>query len=107
MKKIIITGNVGKSPEPRVNQKQEVFVTFSLGISVGTKANPKTDWVEVICNGKLADIAGSFIKVGQKLLVEGFPSVNAYIDKNNNAIGTLKINANNIEFLSPKNDEIE
>jgi single-strand DNA-binding protein len=105
MFKLILTGNVGKSPEPRATQSGDVFVTFSVGVSVGTKQNPKTQWVEVSCNGKLADVAGAHITVGQKIMVEGYPSVNAYINKNNEAIGTMRVNAHNIEFLSSKQSE--
>ena len=64
MKKIIITGNVGRDPEMRADQTGGQFASFSVGVSVGTKQNPKTDWVDVTCNGKLSDIARNFIKKG-------------------------------------------
>jgi single-strand DNA-binding protein len=107
MKKIIITGNVGRDPELRADQSGNQFATFSVGVSVGTKQAPKTDWVDVSCNGKLADIANNYIKKGNKLLVEGYPSASAYINKENKAIATLKIFANNIEFLSKQEDNSE
>ncbi len=105
MKKIIITGNVGRDPELRADQNGNQFATFSVGVSVGTKQNPKTDWVEVTCNGKLFDVARNYVKKGSKLLIEGFPSVNAYINKDNKAIGTLRVNASNFEFLGRREDE--
>lgn len=105
MKKIIITGNVGRDPELKVDSNSgNQFAIFSVGVSVGTKQAPKTDWVNVSCNGKLADIAKNYIKKGSKLLIEGFPSVNAYINKDNIAVATLKVFANNIEFLSKQED---
>lgn len=104
MKKIIVTGNVGRDPELRADQNGNQFATFSLGVSVGTKQNPKTDWVDVSCNGKLADVARNYIKKGSKLLVEGFPSVNAYINKENKPVGTLRINANNFEFIGSRQE---
>jgi len=107
MKKVIVTGNVGRDPEIRADQSGGQFVTFSLGISVGTKQNPKTDWVDVSCNGKLAEVARNFVKKGSKLLVEGFPSVNAYINRENKAVGTLRINAHNFEFIGSKQDSTD
>jgi len=108
MKKIIITGYVGKDPDLRVDSNSgNQFATFSVGVSVGTKQAPKTDWVDVSCNGKLADIAKNYIKKGSKLLVEGFPSTSAYINKENKAIATLKVFANNVEFLSKQEDSSE
>ncbi len=104
MKKIIITGNVGRDPEMRAYQNGGEFasfsVGFSVGVSVGTKQNPKTDWVDVTCNGKLSDVVQNYIKKGSKILVEGFPSVNAYINKENKPVATLRIYASNIELLS-------
>lgn len=105
MKKIIITGNVGRDPELRADQSGNQFATFSVGVSVGTKQNPKTDWVDVSCNGKLADVARNYVKRGTKILVEGFPSVSAYVNKENKPVGTLKIFANYFELLSKREDE--
>lgn len=104
MKKIIITGNVGKDPEIRADQTGNSFATFSVGISVGTKQTPKTDWVEISCNGKLSEIARNYIKKGTKILVEGFPSVNAYINRENQPVATLRIYANVIELLSKREE---
>ncbi len=104
MKKIIITGNVGRDPEMRADQTGGQFASFSVGVSVGTKQNPKTDWVDVTCNGKLSDLARNYIKKGSKILVEGFPSVNAYVNRENKPVGTLRVYANNIEFLGKRED---
>ena len=105
MKKMIITGNVGKDPELRADQSGNQFATFSVGVSVGTKQAPKTDWVEISCNGKLADIAKTYVKKGSKLLVEGFPSASAYVNRENKPVASLRIFANTIEFLSKREDE--
>jgi single-strand DNA-binding protein len=104
MKKIIITGNLGKEPEKRADQQGNDFATFSVGVAVGTKDKPKTDWVECTCNSKIADTVMQFLQKGSKVLVEGFPSVNAYMNKDNQAVGTLRVYVNNVEFLSPKNE---
>ncbi|MFN8771085.1 MAG: single-stranded DNA-binding protein [Neisseriaceae bacterium] len=104
MKKIIITGNLGKDPEKRADQNGNQFAVFSVAVSVGTKDKPKTDWVDVSCAGKLADVVCSYLKKGSKVLVTGFPSVNAYINKENTAVGVLRIYAEDVEFLSAKSE---
>ena len=104
MKKIIITGHVGKDPELRADQSGNQFATFSMGVSVGTKQTPKTDWVDVSCNGKLADLAKNYIKKGSKLLIEGYPSASAYMNKENKPVASLRVFANNVEFLSKQED---
>ncbi len=107
MKKIIVTGNVGRDVTAHASPNGNQFAVFSIGVSVGTKQSPKTDWIEVVCNDKLAEIAKNYIKKGTRLLIEGFPSVSAYINKENKAVGTLKINANNFEFLNKREEESE
>ncbi|MFN8770208.1 MAG: single-stranded DNA-binding protein [Neisseriaceae bacterium] len=104
MKKIIITGNLGRDPEKRADQSGNQFATFSVAVTVGTKQNPKTDWVDVSCNGKLADLVCTYLKKGSKVLVTGFPSVNAYINRENNAVGVLRVYADDIEFLNSKTE---
>jgi single-strand DNA-binding protein len=106
MKKIIITGNVARDPEIRADQQGNSYVTFSVGVTVGNKQNPKTDWVDVSCNGRLLDIARNYIRKGSKLLIEGFPAVRAYINKENKPIGTLQVFAHHIELLGAKEDNV-
>ena len=99
MKKIFVSGNVGKDPETRHLANGGSFVTFSLAVKSGTKDNPKTDWVEINCNNKLAEIAQQYVKKGTKLLVEGTPNANAYIDKEGKAVAKLVVYANNLELM--------
>lgn len=99
-----MTGNVGRDPEVRADQSGNQFVTFSLAVAVGTKQNPRTDWIDVTCNGKLADVAKNYVKKGTKLLIEGFPSVHAYMTKENTPAATMRVSVNNFEFLSKRDD---
>ncbi len=105
MKKLIITGNVGRDAESRADQNGNTFATFSVGVSVGTKQNPKTDWVDVSCNGKLADLAKIYVKKGMKVLIEGYPAATAYMNKENKPAASLRLYANNLEFLSSKRED--
>lgn len=108
MKKIIVTGNAGRDAESKSDQNGNNFATFSVAISVGTKQAPRTDWVEVSCNGNQADFACKYIRKGTKLLIEGFPTTSAYINiKDNKPVATLRIYANNIEILSRKDDNAD
>ena len=100
MKRLTITGNIGRDPDMRLDPSGTQFATFSVGVSVGTRANPKTDWVDVSCNGKLAEVAFMYAKKGIKVLVDGYPSVNAYINKDNIAVGVMRLYANSIELMS-------
>ncbi|MEN9946051.1 MAG: hypothetical protein RLZZ293_437 [Pseudomonadota bacterium] len=99
MKKIFVTGNVGRDPETRYLTSGEAVVTFSLAVNTGSKDNLKTDWMEVSCFGKTAELVQKWVRKGSKLLIEGTPSANAYINKEGKAVASLRINATNIEFI--------
>ena len=105
MKRLTITGNIGRDPELRLDPSGNQFATFSVAVPVGTKTNPKTDWIDVSCNGKLAEVACTYTKKGTKVLVDGYPSVNAYINKDNIPVGTMRLYANSIEILSKVDNE--
>lgn len=102
MKKIFVTGNVGRDPESRYAPSGESFVTFSLAVTTGPKNNQKTDWLEISCNGKTAELVQNYVRKGSKLLVEGMPSANAYINKEGKAVATLRVSASNIEFIGSR-----
>lgn len=106
MKKIIVTGRVGKDPEKRTTNGGSTFASFSLAVSSGTKANPKTDWLDVsVSSEKMVEVVMNYVKKGSQLLIEGSPAVNAYINKENKAVGNLIIYANTIEFIGGKKEE--
>ncbi len=102
MKKIIVTGNVGRDPEQRTSSTGESFVTFSLAVSVGTKNAPKTDWLEISCGGKTAEVVQNYVRKGTKLLIEGSPTATAYINKENKPVASLRVYANTIEFIGSR-----
>lgn len=103
MKKAIFVGNVGQDADFKTDATGNTFATFSVGISVGTKEKPKTDWVEVICGDKQLAIA-KLIKQGYKVLVEGFPTVSAYLNKENKPTASLKLYAHYIDILVFKSE---
>ena len=100
MKRLTITGNIGKDPELRLDPSGNQFAVFSVAVAVGSKANPKTDWIDVSCNGKLAEIVCMYARRGTKVLVDGFPTASAYINKDNNPVATLKLYASTVELLN-------
>ena len=61
MKKIIVTGNAGSDPVLKQGTHDE-FAVFSLAVSAGTKAIPRTDWYDITCNDKLRDIVMQYVR---------------------------------------------
>lgn len=104
MKKMTITGNVGRDAEVRVNtQTGNEFASFSVAVNVGTKDKPRTDWIEVVCNNKLAVVAKHHVKKGGKVLVEGFPTAYAY-NQDGVLHAKIRIAAQHLELLGRKTE---
>ena len=104
MKKLSIIGNLGKDPETSLDKNNNQFTTFSVAVRAGTKEVPKTDWFDVSCSYKLADVAKSYLKKGSKVYVDGNIIVSAYINKDGLAVPSVRLYANNLEFLDSKSD---
>lgn len=102
MKKIFITGNLGANAELRASKDGENFCTFSVGVAVGTKQSPRTDWVSCSINGKRADSLAKYLTKGTKVLVCGYPTVDAYLSKDGKPMGNLKVYVDDIELMGSK-----
>lgn len=97
-------GHVGKEIK-EINHSNGSFVTFSVGISTGTKAKPATTWVKVNVNSEpLKKLVLQYVKTGNQVYIEGMPKSDAYLNKEGKAVGTLEIFLNKIELLGKKDD---
>jgi len=70
LNKCMFMGNLGKDAEVRQAGESKV-ASFSLAVSEKYKDTEKTEWVNCVAWGKLADIAEKYFKKGTKLYVEG------------------------------------
>lgn len=102
MFKIILTGNATRDPEIRANKQGETFVTLSIAVNYGTKASPKVEFVDLSANNKIGDVIHNFVKKGDKILVEGLPSINTYVNKENNPVSKFRVYVGVVELLSSK-----
>lgn len=46
-----------------------------------------------------------FVAKGSKLLIDGCPSINVYVDKTGKAAGSIQVTINTVEFIGSKKDE--
>jgi single-strand DNA-binding protein len=75
--KIIILGNLGKDPEVRFMPNGGGVANLTIATSETWKdkqtgeQKEKTEWHRVVMFGKLAEIAGEYLKKGSKVYIEG------------------------------------
>lgn len=75
--KSIILGNLGDDPTVRYSPNGTAFANFSVATSetwtdksTGEKRE-RTDWHNIAIQGKLAEIAGQYLKKGSQVYIEG------------------------------------
>ena len=99
MFKLTCTGRLGRDPEKRTAASGEPFVTFSVAVQSGFGKNAKTEWIDVSCNGKTADVVMQYCRKGQEVLLEGTPSINTYTNKEGVTISTFRMFTSTVEMI--------
>ena len=103
--KVILIGNVGKDPEIRHIEANNVSVAkFPLATSetYKNKSGEKvtnTEWHNVVVWRYLAEFAEKYIKKGNQIFVEGKITSRSYDDKEGNKRYITEIIADNIRLL--------
>ena len=75
--KVIILGNLGKDPEVKFMPNGGGVANLTIATSESWKdkqtgeQKEKTEWHRVVMFGKLAEIAGEYLKKGSKVYIEG------------------------------------
>jgi single-strand DNA-binding protein len=84
--KVILVGNVGADPEVRYSQSGAALTTISVATSESWKdkdgnMQERTEWHRVKFFGRLAEIAGEYLKKGRQVYIEGRLRTEKYTDK--------------------------
>ncbi|MBC9130677.1 single-stranded DNA-binding protein [Frischella sp. Ac13] len=75
--KVILVGNLGQDPEVRYMPNGSAVANFSVATSESWKdkqtgeTRDRTEWHRVVVFGKLAEIAGEYVKKGTQVYLEG------------------------------------
>ena len=106
--KFIGIGNLGRDPEMRFMPDGKAVCNFSIAISEKYKdksgeSKEVTEWVNIALFGKLAEIAGEYLKKGSKVYVEGKMKTEKY-SKDGIDRYTTKIIGEKMEMLSSKSE---
>jgi single-strand DNA-binding protein len=75
--KVILIGNLGRDPETRYAQGGNAVTNFSVATTENWRdrqsgeQQERTEWHNVVCFARLAEIAGEYLKKGSKVYIEG------------------------------------
>lgn len=107
--KAILVGRLGNDPDVRVTAGGSAITTISIATTESWKdrntgqQQERTEWHRVVFFGRLAEIAGQYLKKGSQVYVEGSLRTNKYTDKNGIERYSTDINANELQMLGGGN----
>ena len=84
--KVFLLGNVGKDPEIRSTAGGMQVASFSLATAERAKGadgqwTDKTEWHNIVCFQRTAEVVRDYVKKGSQILVEGKIQTRSWDDK--------------------------
>ena len=103
--KVILVGNLGADPETRYSASGTAMCSIRIATSeswndkqTGEKQE-RTEWHRVKFFGKLAEIAGQYLKKGRQVYIEGSIRTDKYTDKDGIERYSTDVIANEMQML--------
>jgi single-strand DNA-binding protein len=106
--KVILVGNIGQDPEVRYSQSGTAMTSISVATSESWKdktsgeQQERTEWHRVKFFGRLAEIAGEYLKKGSQVYIEGKLRTDKYTDKSGVEKYSTDIIADEMQMLGGK-----
>jgi single-strand DNA-binding protein len=106
--KVILVGNLGRDPETRYMPdgaaitNASVATSFQWNDKASGEKKEETEWHRVVFRGKLAEIAGEYLKKGSQVYVEGRLRTRKWQDKEGHDKYTTEIVADRMQMLGSR-----
>ncbi len=106
--KVIIVGNLGADPETRYLPSGDAVTSIRVATTDRYKDKQSgemreaTEWHSISFFGKLAEIAGQYLKKGSQVYVEGSLRTRKYTDKNGVEKYATDIRADTMQMLGSR-----
>jgi single-strand DNA-binding protein len=106
--KVIIVGNLGRDPETRYMPSGDAMTNIAIATTdkwkdkTSGEQKEATEWHRVAFFGKLAEIAGQYLKKGSQVYVEGKLRTRKWTDKDGVEKYTTEIIADTMQMLGSR-----
>ena len=106
MNKAFIIGNLTRDPESRTTQSGKQVCSFTVAVNRQRPAEgqPDTDFFRVTAWRQLGEICAKYLAKGRKVCVVGSVSVSTYTGNDGQTRASLEVQADDVEFLTPKGE---
>jgi single-strand DNA-binding protein len=95
--KVILIGNLGQDPDTRYTPNGNAVVNLSIATDESYKDRqtgqmvPKTEWHKIVMFGKVAEVAGQYLRKGSKIYVEGKLQTRKWQNKDGQDVYTTEV----------------
>ena len=105
--KVILIGNLGRDPETRYTTGGDAVTNLRIATTEAWKdksgeKQEKTEWHTVVLFGRLAEIAGEYLKKGRPVYIEGRLQTRKYTDKEGVEKYSTEIVADRMQLLGSR-----
>jgi single-strand DNA-binding protein len=106
--KVILIGNLGKDPEVKYLPSGSAVCNVTIATSESWKdkdsgeKKERTEWHNIVFYGRLAEIAGEYLKKGSQTYVEGALRTRKWQDKSGNDRYTTEIIVSDMQMLGSR-----
>jgi len=85
--KVFLLGNLGRDPEVRSTSSGQPVANFSMATSrrwrdKSGQLQEQTEWHNIVCFGRQAEVAGRYLNKGKQVFVEGRIQTSSWDDRN-------------------------
>ena len=106
--KVILVGNLGRDPETKYMPDGAAITNASLATSfqwtdkASGEKKEETEWHRIVFRGRLAEIAGEYLKKGSQVYVEGSLRTRKWQDKEGQDRYSTEIRGDVMQMLGPR-----
>ncbi|GAB4060092.1 single-stranded DNA-binding protein [Uliginosibacterium sediminicola] len=106
--KVILVGNLGRDPETRYAPSGDAICNVTLATTDTWKdkasgdKKEQTEWHRVVFFGRLAEIAGQYLRKGSQVYIEGSLRTRKWQDKDGQERYTTEIRADAMQMLGSR-----
>lgn len=109
MNKVFLIGNLTKDPEMRSTQSGVAVCNFTIAVNRRFRnqqtGQQETDFLNIIAWRQLAELCSKYLAKGRKVAVTGSIQTRTYEAKDGSKRSTFDIVADEVEFLTPQNQQ--
>ena len=107
MNKIFIIGNLVRDPELRTTPNGVAVCTFTVAVNrrqTAEAGKPDADFFRVTAWRALGENCNRYLSKGKKVGITGTLTLQAYTGNDGQQRQSLEVQADEVEFLSPRNE---